>query len=220
MEPTPQQLSRWKEFTSFWKNKVRPSMVKAVATYEVGASLQTFLNSWNYPAQVFLDDDTTRIKKNIDTFNRIDRCISKANIGKYGVRFNVENDIDILAPMSMPAEEYQSDEVVGFSALFLTVVAVGALVVGATWAISKLIEAHNKMITSMMYKRVIEIVEQRPEMAGPLNEALKGWVEENKPQLKVSGLLDKFLGRGSGMIIAAAVGIGVLLFAYSKTRSK
>lgn len=219
VEPNAQQLANWTAYSWAWDNKISKNVHKYILTAEIARDFQTWLDTHGvmFPT-VWTSQDQTNANKIIDVFNRIDRANDKVEQGVYGLKFT-EWKLDIIAPLDMPQEEYQSDIVTGFGLHPLIWVGViGAVVVGSIVATSHLLDSIAKNETAKTSTKIVESAKEIANMSPEMQAALARLIEANKEKLQQAGLLDKLLGGGSGLMIAGAIAIGVIIYAY--TRSK
>lgn len=217
MDPSEQQLAQWDSYSQLWEGTVRPHVQRAILMSEIARDFQAWLDLHGvmFPT-VFSSADNTHIQKLVDAYNRIDRANGKTEAGTYGLKFT-PGKIDIIAPVEMPLEEYQADMVTGFGFHpLLWVAAIGAVVVGAIFGTAHLIDTYAKSTTANTKQKIVESVKEISEMSPQMQAALAKLLEDNRDRLEEAGLLDQLLGTGSGALIAAAVGIGIVLFAYSR----
>ena len=53
-------------------------------------------------------------------------------------------------------------------------------------------------------------------MSPEMQAALAKLLEANRERLQEAGLLDQLLGGGSGAVIAGAIAIGIVIYAYTR----
>ena len=215
-DPTQQQVATWNKWRKRWNSKIRPLTIRMVASGEYCARLQVFLNSLNFPAKVWDDEKTTDIKTLIDVYNRIESTVSKVDLQQYGLKF-YEHDFDILAPPDYPGDEYEADKVETFGFLFI-LIGMGMIVLGGALKISEHLERRETARINEQKLAVAKVVKDAGGSAPEIKAAIDDFNTENKRLIDAAGLLDTVFGGGSGTMIAAAVGIAVLVFAYAKGR--
>lgn len=165
---------------------------------------------------IFSSADNTHIQKLVDAYNRVDRANGKVEAGTYGLKFDA-GKMDIIAPVEMPLEEYQADMVTGFGVHpLIWVAAIGAVIVGAILGTAHLIDTYAKNTTANTKQKIVESVKEISELSPEMQAALAKLLEENRDRLEEAGLLDQLLGTGTGGMIAAAVAIGIVLYAYTR----
>jgi hypothetical protein len=222
-DPTPQQIQDWKKYRTTWINQVRPAIKKMILVGEFAEEFQEWAEVHGVLfVDIFNNADDTRISQLVDTYNRVDRAISKVDLGVYALRYSPEGRIDIVAPLGMDPEEFQADMLSGFGAV-IPVIIVGLIVAGtivaSIWAVSEYHKSTAKIESSNSIKKIVAGAKEIAAMSPEMQKALASLIEKNKEKLKEAGLLDQLLGGGAGKMIAIAIAAGVLLFAYSK-RSK
>lgn len=236
MDPTQAQVEDWKLCTNFWIRKTRPQVKKTIFIYKIAEKFQQWLELHGMLfADAFTNADNTRITSLVDTYNRVDNSISKVDLGVYALGYHEDGIISIVAPTGMNPEEYQDDQLAGFGIAPIIPIIIkgliwGATIVGGLWQVKGIVHEANKpeaiaAEAKLMEGKMLHQITKNFETLTPeMQKLAMKKLAEYRPELVAAGLnpgwLDKLLGEGSGMLIAAAVGIGVLLFAYSKSRSK
>ncbi len=223
-DPTPQQIQEWKKYRNTWINQIRPAIKKMIVVGEIAQKFQQWAEAHGVLfVDIFNNADDLRISQLVDSYNRVDRAISKVDLGVYALRYNPDGRIDIVAPVGMNPEEYQEDVLGGFGAIIpiiLIGLIAGATIVSSIWAVSEYHKSTAKIESSKAVKKIVAGAKEISGMSPEMQAALASLFEKNKEKLKEAGLLDKLLGGGAGNIIAAAIAAGVLLVAYSHYRSK
>lgn len=217
MEINEQQYAQWLSYTKVWENRVRPKVRKAILYAEIARDFQRWLDVHGvlFPT-VFTNEDNKRITELVDVYNRIDRANSKVEDGVYGLKFE-GGIMDIIAPVHMHQEQYQEDRVTGFGVHPLIWVGViGAVIVGAVVAISALVKSISENTIVNTERKLVEAHKEIAELSPEMQNLYANMLDDKKEKLKEAGLLDKLLGSGSGGMIAAALAIGVILYAYSR----
>lgn len=219
MEISEQQLAQWRAYANNWENSVRPSVQKAILIGEIARDFQEWADAHGimFPT-IFNSADNEKLLKLADVYNRIDRSNMKVEGGTYGLKFE-GGKIDIIAPISMNPEEYQSDQVTGFGiGPLIWIAVIGVVIIGGILATSYLVEQFAKKTGKDTQKKIVESAKEISEMSPEMQAALAKLLEANRDRLQQAGLLDQLLGGGSGAMIAGAIAIGVIIYAY--TRSK
>lgn len=213
-EPTQTQISTWNKWRKRWNATLRPLTVRTVAICEYSAKLQVLLDGLNYPATVWDDAKTADIKRLIDVYNRIESSVSKVDLQQYGLNFH-NGDFDVMAPPDFPGDEYDADKVQNFGFVFI-LIGMGMIVLGSALKISEHLERRETARINTQKIEVATVLKDAGASAPEIKAALDDFNTENKPLIDAAGLLDTVFGGGTGTMIAAALGIGVLIFAYAK----
>lgn len=216
-DPTPQQISIWSKWRNHWSSKIRPLTKRTIAICEYSARLQVLLDSLNFPANVWDDAKTEDIKTIVDVFNRIESSVSKVDLQIYGLNFH-DDDFDIVAPIGHPGDEFDSD-VVNFGFVFI-LIGLGMIALGAGLKVSEHLERREKIRINDQKLEIAKTIKEAGGSAPEIKAAIDDFNEDNKDLAKEAGIFDMLFGEGSGMMIAAALGIGVLLFAFMQGRKK
>ena len=202
-----------------WNGSIKPKIDRLVLLGNLAQKFQNWadVHGIMFPT-IFSQADGQKIAQIVDVYNRINRSILKVEGGTYGLKFT-DGKIDIIAPIDMNPEEYQADIVQGFGYHpLLWVAVIGVVVVGAIFATNELVGSMADNTTADTKKKIVDSAKEIAAMSPEMQAALMKLMEENREELEKAGLLDQLLGGGSGMMIAGAIAIGVILYAY--TRSK
>jgi len=213
--PTPQEIAIWSKFRNKWMKKIRPLTLQTIAISEYSAKLQVLLDGLNYQANVWNDEKTGDVKQIVDAFNRIESCISKVDLQKYGLKFH-DGDFDILAPVGYPDDEYQQD-VVNFGFVFI-IIGLGMIALGVALKVSEHLERREKIRINDQKLEIAKVLKESGAAAPEIKAAIDDFNVENESLIKESGIFGSIFGEGTGTMLAAAIGISVLLFAFLKGR--
>jgi hypothetical protein len=217
LNANPKQLRRWNEWRNHWISSVRPLTVRAIAICEYSKKLHELLQGLNFPSDhLWNDEKESGIKKIVDVYNRADRAASKVELKTYGLRF-YDNDFDIMAPSSMTQEEVDSDHVT-LGGLVLMIIGAGMIVIGLALKVSEHLERRERQVINDQKLEIAKTLKNAGASAPAIKDAIDGFNLENNQLAKKAGLVDLLFGSSSGMWLAGALGIGVLLFAYTKGR--
>lgn len=220
MEPSEQQLNEFLRFSQHWKSVVVPRIIRASQISDIAQIFQNWATAHGVLfVDIFSAQDKDRIIKLLLTMDKMDRCLNSVISGTYGLKFNEDKTVDIIAPLDMPLEEYQNDMITGFGVHPLIWVAVvGIVIVGSIWGVSAIIDATAKTAAIETEHKIIEGARQISEMSPEMQAALGKLIDQNRDKLEKAGLLDKLLGTGSGALIAGAIAAGLLLYAYMRSK--
>ena len=217
-EINAKQFSIWSKYLFNWENVVRPKIKRAKVLSEIAASLQNWVDLHGFLfLNIFSKEDRRIIDKLLDDYNRIDNSNSTVLDGVYGLKFE-GSEIDIIAPLDMPSEEYIDDQITFGIGPLIWVGILGVVIIGSLFGVSTIMSNRPAVIEAKMKRNLVaahkEIMDSSPEIVALYSKLL----DDNKEQLEEAGLLGDLLGVGSGKLIAAAIGIGVLLFAFMRGR--
>ena len=217
MEISEQQLAQWRAYADNWTNSVRPSVQKAILLGEIARDFQEWCDAHSimFPT-VFSSADNEKLIKLADVYNRIDRSNMKVENGTYGLKFT-GGKMDIIAPIGMNPEEYQGDQVTGFGiGPLIWIAVIGVVVIGGILATSYLVKQFANKTGKDTEKKIVESAKEISEMSPEMQAALAKLLEANRERLQEAGLLDQLLGGGSGAVIAGAIAIGIVIYAYTR----
>lgn len=221
-EATPQQIALYERTTARFQNRTRPKIERLIYTRDYCQKLQALFNDLNVPITVWTASDDGQIKNILDMYNRLDRCFGKVQMQVYGVRFvNNNNDFDIMAPAHMNAEQITDDEIhimETFGAVGLIIIGVGLIVAGLTLKVVDHLDERETTKRLDIRARIAEAMAKVPELAPQIQSTIEQFKHEEKELSDKAGLTDLLFGSKGGVMIAAALGIGVLLFAFMKGR--
>lgn len=221
-EATPQQIALYERTTARFQNRTRPRIERLLYTRQYCQKLQALFNDLGVPFTVWTDSNTGEVEGILDIYNRLDRCFAKVQMQVYGVRFvNNNTDFDIMAPPHMNEEQIMNDEIIlmqPLGAVGLIIIGVGLIVAGLTWKVVDHLDEREKTARLDVRARIAEAMAKVPELAPQIQSAIEQFKHEEKDLSDKAGLTDLLFGSKGGVIIAAALGIGVLLFAFMKGR--
>jgi hypothetical protein len=214
-QATPRQVSKFLRAKRHIDGPVAKSVEKTIILSNFAKKVQVFSDNHDLGFEIWNDKQTDDIKKLTDNYNRLSRVMSKVELGTYGVRF-VGDDFDVMAPPNITDDELAIDRWQGFG-LVLTVIVIGALVVGAIWGTSEIVKNYADGKATDLKGRLMEI---NREMALKSDTPLIDWkklLEQNKPELKKAGWFDKIFGTGSAtMAIMAVAGVFLVSMLWRK----
>ena len=216
---TPTQLTVWNRFLSRLRGNVRTKAIQLINLADFAAKLQEKLDSLNVPITVFTPAMEPKIQEILDMYNRLDRSASKVEMETYGLQFE-NGDFHIVAPSHWTPEQTMNDEVIlseTFQGIWV-VVGVGLIVVGLSLKALDVWETHEKTVSAEIRKGLIELKAKQPQLGADIDRELDKWYDENKGLAKKAGLLELLFGKEGSMAVAIALGVGVLIFAFSKGR--
>jgi len=219
MNPTLQQIALWDSWRKRWDKKIRPLTKQTLAICEYSAKLQVFLDDLNFPVNIWDDSKTEDIKYILDVFNRVESSVSKVDLQIYGLRFD-NDDIDIMAPPNMTSEQILDDEFIlqeTFGFVFI-VIGIGLIVLGGVLKVSEHVARRETFRINEQKLGYAKIMKDTGASSPEIKAAVDDFNVENKDLIGEAGLLDTIFGGGSGLMISAALGIGLLLFAFMQGR--
>lgn len=219
-EPTPAQIAEWENFVSYFDAKLGPKLLRLKAIAEVSSRLQTLLNSIGADISIFDKDDASEVDAIFDLYNRMSNSINKVKAETYGVNF-INGDIDIMAPAHFTNEQIMEDEIIihePMGAVGLIIIGVGMIVIGGALKVSEHIERRETLERQKLQLKLGNLLKNSGNMAPHIAEAIKKFALANKPAIEQAGIGNLLFGEHGKTMIAAAIGIGILLFAFMQGR--
>lgn len=219
---TPAEILIWERFKRYYERELVPTIHSSKVVAEIANRAQQMLNKYGMPGVVFSAESLARTQLILNRANIIGRYIQAVESGKYGINL-VTGDIEIRAPLGMPAEEYQADlyPTLGIAPI-IWVLSVGAILVGGILAVATALKFDAQKEREQNAKKLIDIDKQMSTAPADQRAAWIEFKKQNAAQANETGVFSKiFGGKFMGELGAGvAVGIALLLaiMAWSKKR--
>lgn len=225
-EPRPAnqiESEAWESFKRYYETILTPAVKRAKQAAEIAYQGQQTISQQNVPGFVFDTQSQAAIDSVLNRYNMIGRYILDIESGRYFIRLQ-NGDIDILASQKMAFEDYQVDMWPSLGvAPILWALAVGVVLVGSLWAVSKALEAEAKKEEERNEARLIEADREMLKQPEPVRKAWIDYRQKMQAAVTEPGLLSKFFGTQAATTIGGAIAAAVLLvglgLAFSKRKA-
>lgn len=219
-EATPMESSLWFKWVDRFEQTITPAVVRFQLASGFAADTQTWLQARGLGLSggpIFTQTDLQKVQGTLNTYNALGRIMAAVNSGKYGINV-YKGDIDVMAPLSMPKEQWEQDRL--GAAFIIYALAVGGLVAAGMWAWSAIVgnEADKE---HAKYKR--ELLQADKEMMKKPAPVRKEWIQfreklqqQEAETKKQTGVLVDIFGSkiGGGIAIGGAVLLGLLALRF------
>jgi len=222
-EMSSMQGAEWMRVLNHFETKTRWQVLNYKRTAIVVAALDEWMRNNQISSTLWTNEDADHISETLDLYNRMDRAILGAETRKYYVTFS--EDVSIVAPPSLPADQFQNDVVKVSSVSNLgypLVTGSGQQILPTIWTVFDLFEARARVAAMKLQARA-----QAADVAMMANaNTREKWIELKqirKEELDASkdpdnpkiSLWDKIKGglKTAGTIAGVIAVIGLIAFA-------
>lgn len=218
---TSAQVTEFNRWVNHWRKDIVPKAVAVTNIYNGLFWLQNAVNAIGANLTLVSKEDQARVTHHADMYNRVNNSLQKIELGTYGVQFE-NNDFSITAPAHLQPEQYQDDEVIISETLgwIVPTLVIGGIVIGGTWLVTRTIDKGLDVdfFNAKAALKTIQGMADNPNIAPQIAATAKQWLSQNSGMLGDLGLGDAL--KKPLLIVAGALGIGVLIYAFTQGRNK
>jgi len=220
-QATPMERAEYVRWLNFYEGPVTKAVAGANIAAHVAGMTQDFIDKRQIPGipPVITMEDADYMRGLLNTYNAVGRIVLGVNAGKYGIKIH-QGDIDVLAPPTMPAEEFQDDIIQSMALsgapLIVWAIVVGVTLVGGLWGGGEMMKASAEK-ERIKYKRAV-LEADKAIMKQP-QDVRQDWIQrrrdiekyEQQEAAKTGILADIFGSKGGAWITAAAIALLALV---------
>jgi hypothetical protein len=212
-QATPLELNEWERYKTYYSTVFVPTIKRAKTAAEIANQAQAVIDKYKIGGFVFDTKDLARTTELLNRANILGRYLTAVESGKYALRL-ADGDIDILAPLEMPAAEYETDRYPS-GALgvwpIVWVLAVGTILIAGLWLVSNALENDARKMEAENEERLIAA---NLEMTKQPEDVRRDWaamLATMKTPAKEVGIFAKLFGSETASQIGGAIGLGLIL---------
>lgn len=220
---TNAEQAKWNNFKEFYRRTLVPCVKRLQLATEVANAVQGWLNANDVERRVWTPADRKQVAGIFKRANKIGRIMAAVDGGRYQVRFS-GNDIAVHAPPEMGPEEYMEDQGLGAFPIVVALV-VGALIVSAIFATSRIIEANARSKELEISRRIIEVDREMAKAGGTTAQSWQLFKRQNTEKLKTAakaagspGWISKLFGSSTASTMSTILIGGIILWAFTQLR--
>ena len=229
-DPTAKESALWIKYKTLFNASTKPKVQALVFWAKMANAAQNKANEITETTHTVIDPDAAERINMLGHYAQIlDNQITGVLLKKYGIQFDDNGEISIVAAADGYSEADMMPRFEGFGIAPILIVAgiAGVVLLAGGFITMKIIEERTKNEKDRIFKDMAELdaemmqrpKEQREEWTEWKATAAKQAAAAAKNIPGVSGLLQKFLGtKGATIAIAAAAGIAALYVLMPKLR--